>query len=467
MPLLLPDDPPADPAASSATAPATKAAPSESGDIARVEKSQFEKELEATIQENPVVSWLREHPLAYHGSAAGITFVVALVLYVALRAVVFLPIMRFLERRSQGEARSTHLVRAIRDSRMINALAWVLPFAVAWRGIYLWPGLLPFFAETYGRMMLGIAIIFGLLAFGRSLAAVDLLVSMRLKRPDALRGYVQAITAVVMVVGGITIIAILLGRSPIYFLTGVGAFAALLAVVLKDTLLSMYANILMTTGDTLRVGDWIEFRQYGLDGRVERISLTSTKVRNWDETTLTVPNYRFVSEIFINYRTQNPKGGRRLKRSIRIDQRSVRELAPEELDAAARIKELAPAVNLARAAAVLAAAGGPVFVTNLSLYRAYLEWFLGSHPVIDRTRPVVVRQNEPSGTGLAVDVLCVFLDRELREYETLQASMLDHFLAATTVFGLRVYQMGSDLAAVREPFAFLPEESTRLLRSPA
>ena len=77
--------------------------------------------------------------------------------------------------------------------------------------------------------------------------------------------------------------------------------------------------------------------------------------------------------------------------------------------------------------------------------------------MIDRTRPVVVRQNEPSGTGLAVDVLCVFLDRELREYETLQASMLDHFLAATTVFGLRVYQMGSDLAAVREPFAFLPE----------
>jgi len=86
-------------------------------------------------------------------------------IYIALRAVVFLPLMRFLERRSVGEARGPQLVRAIRDSRLINALAWILPFSVAWRGIYLWPGLIPFFSETFGRLMLGMAIIFGLLAF--------------------------------------------------------------------------------------------------------------------------------------------------------------------------------------------------------------------------------------------------------------------------------------------------------------
>ena len=431
------------------------------------EQSELERTLAATIQENPIIQWTRAHPVLYQVIAPGITLTAAILIYLALRAVFFLPLMRFLSRREGTLKHGAGLVRAIRETKLINALAWIVPFLAAWRGIYLWPELHPFLAETFGRVMLGIAICFMLLAAGRVLQIIDRLVSDRLKRPGALRGYVQAVTAVIGVIGGVTIISILLGRSPVYFLTGVGAFAALLAVVLRDTLLSMYANILMTTGDTLRVGDWIEMRQHNLDGRVEAINLTSTRVRNWDETTLTVPNYRFVSEIFVNYRTQNPKGGRRMKRSIRIDSRSVRELSTAELDAAERVSELAKPVAMTRAAATLAAAGGATIVTNLSLYRAYLEHFLALHPLLDRTRPVVVRQNEPSATGILVDVLCFYRDSDLGEYETLQSSMLDHFVAVTTVFGLRVYQQGSDAAAARETTAFLPESETRLLRTPS
>ena len=138
-----------------------------------------------------------------------------------------------------------------------------------------------------------------------------------------------------------------------------------------------------------------------------------------------------------------------------------------ELDAAALVPELTRSVAIARAAATLAAAGGTTIVTNLSLYRAYLEHFLAAHPLLDRSRPIVVRQNEPGGTGILVDVLCFYLDSELKEYETIQSSMLDHFAAVTAVFGLRIYQQGSDIAAVREPFPFLPENETRLLNTPA
>ena len=450
--------------ASSGTAPsgdATPVAPTDEGQPRAT--SDFERSIAETIQENPVVAWMRSHPTPYQAIAPGVTLVVAILLYLALRAVLFLPLLRFLSRRETKVRHGLPIVRAIRETKLVNALAWILPFLVAWRGVHLWPELHPAVAETFGRAMLSIAIVFGLLAFSRILSGLDIVLSHKLGRPGAIRGYVQAVAAIVGVVGGVTVISILLGRSPVYFLTGVGAFAALLAVVLKDTLLSMYANVLMTTGDTLRVGDWIEMRLYGLDGRVEQIRLTSTKVRNWDETTLTVPNYRFVSEIFVNYRTQDPKGGRRMKRSIRIDQRTVRELVESELTAAARIPALAQPTAIARAAATLASGGATSMVTNIGLYRAYLERYLGSHPLVDRARPCVVRQNEPSGTGVLVDVLCFYQDSDLKDYETLQSGMLDHMTAVAAAFGLRLYQQGSDLAVVREPFPFLPEGETRLL----
>jgi miniconductance mechanosensitive channel len=437
-------------------------------DVARPgEPSELERSIAETIQQNPVVLWTRQHPLLYQAIAPSITLVVAILLYIVLRTIFFLPLMRFLARREESAKHGVAIVRAVRETRLVPALAWVLPFFIAWRGIFLWPELYPFVAETFARVMLGIAIVFLLLSSGRTLSAIDLLVSERLKRPNALRGYVQAVTAIICVIGGITIIAILLGRSPVYFLTGVGAFAAILAVVLRDTLLSMYANILMTTGDTLRVGDWIEMKQHGLDGRVEQIRLTSTKVRNWDETTLSVPNYRFVSEVFVNYRTQNPKGGRRLKRSIRLDHRSVRELSDAELAAAAAKPPLTQAVAIAKAAATLASGGATTVVTNLALYRAYVERFLAVHPLVDRSRPCVVRQNEPTATGVLLDILCFYPDSELKDYETVQSSMLDHFTAVAAAFGLRIYQQGSDLATIPESFPFLPENETRLLLGPA
>jgi miniconductance mechanosensitive channel len=433
---------------------------------APTEKSEFERELAATIQENPIVAWMREHPLVYHGAATGVTLLVVLLLYAALRAVFFLPLLRLLTRRSIGASRGSAVVRAINDSKLVNPLAWVLPFLVGWRGIYLWPGLVEWIVEILGRVFLGVAIAFGLLAFARFLGAVDLLVSDRLKRPGALRGYVQAITAIVGVVGGITIIAIMLGRSPVFFLGGVGAFAALLAVVLRDTLLSMWANILMTTGDTLRVGDWIEMRQHGIDGRVEDIRLVSTRVRNWDQTTLVVPNHRFVSEIFVNYRTQNAKGGRRFRRTIRLDARSIRPLGPEEIARAAALPELTSAVESARDNARRVGPAGEPRITNLCLYRAYVEKVAGGHPLVDRSRPIIVRQHEPSGTGVPLDVLFFLEDSSLDEYESVQAVLLDHLLDATAAFGLRTYQIGADPDDRRDVAVFLAAEHLALLMPP-
>jgi len=425
-----------------------------------VERSEFENGLATMIQESTVVQWLRAHPLIYHASAATTTVVVAVIMYAALRTLVFLPLLRFLRGHGDGKARGAQLVRAIHESKIVNPLAWILPFLVAWRGIALWPGLVNVFVDFFGRTMLGIAIAFGLMAFARFLAAVDILVSARLKRPGALRGYVQAISAIVYVVGGITIIAISLGRSPIYFLTGVGAFAAILAVILKDTLVSMFANIQMTTGDTLRVGDWVEMKQHAIDGRVEAISLTATRIRNWDQTTLNIPNSRFVSEVFVNYRTDDPRGGRRLRRTVRLDQRTVRQLGAGDLAAASRLPELARCVE----AAEQAAGDNGAVATNLSLYRAYAEQYLARHPKVDRARPIVVRQHEPSPLGVPIEILAFFFDSAIGDYETLQATVLDHLVAVTSVFGLRIYQTGSDPGVARETSAYLPETDLHLLR---
>jgi miniconductance mechanosensitive channel len=436
-------------------APSNAAAPAETPDAAPPagppaapidDKSQFERDLEAAIQDNPAIQWLREHPVVYHASAAGATLLVAAVIYAALRTVVFLPILRFLRGHGDGGARGANLIRAIRESGMLNPLAWILPFLVAWRGIHLWPGLIPSLAEAFGRLMLVLAIAFGLVAIARVLAAVDILVSLRFKRPGALRGYVQAISAVIYVVGGITLIAILLGRSPLLFLTGVGAFAAVLAVVLKDTLVSMLANILMTTGDTLRVGDWIELKPHGVDGRVEAIALTSTRVRNWDETIVTIPNSRFISEIFVNYRTGDPRGGRRIRRTLRIDQRSVRTLDASELATLAQRLE-SPTVA-ARARAIAARAGGEDDLTNLCLFRAYVEEFLEAHAKIDRERPMFVRQHEPTPTGTPIEVLAFLHDCDIAAYEAMQAAVLDHLISTLPRAGLRLFQGGPEPAPV-------------------
>jgi miniconductance mechanosensitive channel len=422
--------------------------------ISVVQKSELEQQVSGFIQNNPTVAWLREHPPVYHVVASGATLVVTVLLFVVIRTIVLRPLLKLVSRHAKDE-KDGLISRAVRESNLGTPLAWILPFLVAWRGIYLWPQLNPTFEESFGRTMLGIAIAFGLLAVSRFLAAVDILVSAKMKRPGALRGYVQALTAIIFAVGGITLIAILLGKSPIYFLTGVGAFTAILAVVLKDTLLSMFANITMTTGDTLRVGDWIEMKQHSIDGRVEKISLTSTRVRNWDETILTIPNYRFVSEVFVNYRTNDPRGGRRLRRTIRVDQRCVRLLSVEELEAAGRVPELAAALEVT---------GSTGAVTNIGLYRAYVEDYLEHHTKVDRMRPIVVRQNEPAPNGVAIDVLAFFFDSDLTNYERLQAAVLDHLVTSAGAFGLRIYQTGSDAIAMEAP-AFLSGTDVGLLRA--
>jgi miniconductance mechanosensitive channel len=447
---------------STAATPSPAAPHGEDGPLVRIKKSELEQELTEAIDGNAAIGWLREHPWAYYGVAMGATLAAAIVMYVAIRVLAGLVVrLRHLQLHRTAarsgvpaSAGDQLALKAFQESRAIGPLAWILPFVVAWRGISLWPGLPSPLVETFGRTMLGIAIAVGLLAVARLLRGIDLVVSARMGRPDVLRGYVQAVSAVVGIVGVITIVAILVGKSPVFFLTGVGAFAAILAVVLKDPLLSMVANIQMTMGDTLRVGDWIELRQHGIDGRVEEIRLTSTRVRNWDDTTLQVPNHRFVTEIFVNYRTTDASGGRRMRRTVGIDPRSVRALSSAEIAAALSEPALRGAAEAARSAAATVAARGEPVLTNLALYRAYLERFLADHPAIDPTRPIVVRQSEPGSNGIPIEVLAFLPDSDLREFDALQASVLDHLFGVTGCFGLRPFTAGAE--PLREPLPFLP-----------
>src|SRR5690606_11315496 len=250
-------------------------------------------------------------------------------------------------------------------------------------------------------------------------------------------------------VAGIIIFSMLTGQSPWAFLGALGAASAILLLVFKDTIMGFVASIQVSTNDMVRVGDWIEMPKYNADGDVIEINLNTVKVRNWDKTITTVPTHYLVTDSFKNWRGMHSAGGRRIKRSISVKISSIRYLEKEEIDRLKKIQLLASYIDERQAEIdqYNAASGAdptmPVNgrkMTNVGLYRQYINRYTEQHPLIHKGYTMVVRQLQPTEHGLPIELYMYTSDTKWAVYENAMADIFDHLLASIKYFGLEVFE---------------------------
>ncbi|MGP2868982.1 mechanosensitive ion channel family protein [Serratia nevei] len=271
-----------------------------------------------------------------------------------------------------------------------------------------------------------------------------------------LRGIFQGLKLVAAILIGIMIVSLLMGKSPLLLLSGLGAMTAVLMLVFKDPILGLVAGIQLSANDMLKIGDWLEMPKYGADGAVTDIGLTTVKVRNWDNTVTTIPTYALISDSFKNWRSMSESGGRRIKRSLNIDTGSVHFLSKEEqrrlqrnplLHSYLNVKTQELSQHNQEIAVDLASPLNGRRLTNLGTLRAYLEAYLRAHPRIHQNMTLMVRQLAPTPEGLPLEIYAFTNTTVWAEYESIQADIFDHILAVIDEFGLRVHQTptGNDL----------------------
>jgi miniconductance mechanosensitive channel len=267
-----------------------------------------------------------------------------------------------------------------------------------------------------------------------------------------IKGIVQAFKLVIFLIAAILVISVLFGKSPLVILSGLGALAAVLMLVFKDTIMGFTAGIMLSANQMVRVGDWIEMPSAGADGDVTDVSLTTVKVQNWDKTITTIPAYNLISGSFKNWRGMSESGGRRIKRSIHIDMQTVRfanetmlarwqkiDLIRPYLDA--KLQEIAE--DNKKLGADTSILGNGRRLTNLGTFRAYCLAYLQSHPKIHQQMTMIVRQLEPNEFGIPLELYTFTNDIGWVPYEGIQSDIFDHLLSVIGEFGLAVYQRPS------------------------
>jgi miniconductance mechanosensitive channel len=286
-------------------------------------------------------------------------------------------------------------------------------------------------------------------------AALEIYETFPVSKQAPLKSFVQVAKIVLYLAAIIVILATLLGKSPVFLLSGMGVAASVLMLVFKDPILGFVAGIQLSTNKMLSKGDWIEMPSYGADGDVIDIALTTVKVQNWDKTITTIPTYALISESFKNWRGMSESGGRRIKRSVYIDMNTVKLCTPEMIERYSKIGDIADYIetkqqeltawNEERRVDDTNIVNGRR-LTNVGTFRAYLVAYLKNHPKINQEMTLLVRHLAPGPDGLPIEIYCFSADQEWAAYESIQADIFDHILAVLPGFDLRIFQnpSGSD-----------------------
>ena len=253
-----------------------------------------------------------------------------------------------------------------------------------------------------------------------------------------LKGVYQMLKIVVVCISLIIIVSVLIDKNPGYILTALGASAAVLMLVFKDMILGLVAGVQLSANDMLRPGDWISMPKYGADGDVLEVTLTTVKVQNWDKTITTIPPYALVSDSFQNWRGMRESGGRRVKRSVYIDMRSISFCTEEQM------------TDFEQKGWLEGVEREDKFVVNLHIFRNYLENYLRSHHRVNQKLIIMVRQLQPTAQGLPLELYFFSDGTDWVPYEHLQSEIFEHVFAVLPTFGLRVFQspMGIDFAGI-------------------
>ena len=302
-------------------------------------------------------------------------------------------------------------------------------------------------AQCAARVYMLIA---GLLTADSLLDAVVVVCHSRnLPYKSSVRGFAQAAKIALYVFVGIIVLSMIAGKSPAFFIGGMGAMTAVLLLIFRDSILGFIAGIQMSANDMVNIGDWIEMPKYGADGDVIDISLTTVKVRNWDKTIITIPTYAMISDSFKNWRGMTESGGRRIKRALYIDMTSIVFCTEEMLDRFSKFQYIAGYINAKREELAGYNTENQVDdaeiingrrLTNIGTFRAYIAAYLRNNPKIHQDMTLMARQLAPTDHGLPIEIYAFSNDQAWVNYEGIQADIFDHILAVVPRFGLRIFQ---------------------------
>lgn len=245
-----------------------------------------------------------------------------------------------------------------------------------------------------------------------------------------IKGFMQVLQVLVFFIGGIVIISILIGKSPATLLAGLGASAAILMLVFKDSILGFVAGIQLSANDMLRPGDWITVPGSNANGIVLEITLNTVKIQNFDNTISTIPPYTLVNGSFQNWRGMTESGGRRVMKSIYLDLNTIKFCTPEMLDTFR--KEIPLLADYKPDEGVVP--------TNSQVFRAYVEKYLTSLPVVNTDLDLIISQLQSTEYGVPIQIYFFSRNKVWKEYERIQSDIFDHFFAMVPKFELKVYQ---------------------------
>lgn len=340
------------------------------------------------------------------------------------------------------------------EHNTFKAIAHLVPAIILYKtagfSIDFYPSLEPFLMKVAQVYLLGIAV-FIIVAFLSSINDIyDL--SFPSAKEAPINGGVQLAKIFVYFAGLLIFISIVFNKNIGDLVTALGAMAAVLLLVFKDTILGFTASIQLSYNRMVKVGDWVSLPNYNADGTVLEINITTVKIQNWDKTISTVPTYALVTNSFQNWKGMESSGGRRIKRFIHIDMTSVKFCDDEMLNKFGKMYLLKSYVKnkeeeLKKLHQSLGLEQGDVVnmqrQTNLGIFRKYLEAYLHENPMISDDMTFLVRHLQPTETGLPIEVYVFSKDKEWANYEAIQADIFDHIIAILPEFELRIFQTPS------------------------
>ncbi len=387
-----------------------------------------------------IKNWLDNYPFIKENIALLGVLLFAYLAYLVTKKIIFKIVTGFVKRTK------TDLDDILLSEKVLRRISLIAPFLVIINFAYLVPSI----EEFIQRFSTVIIIFFILLTLSSLLSGIVEVYEKTGKFKDRpIKGYIQVVKIIMFIFGGILIITALTGQSPWAILGGLGALTAVIILVFRDTILSFVASIQISSYDLVKVGDWIEVPKFGADGDVIDIALHTIKVQNWDKTITVIPTYKLIEDSFKNWRGMQLSGGRRIKRSIYIDQNSITFCDEEMLqrfekfqlirDYLKKKKEEIKKYNEDKKFDTTQLINGRR-LTNVGTFRAYLKEYLRQREDIHKGLTFLVRHLPPGPERLPIEIYVFATTTKWAEYEDIQSDIFDHIFAVVPQFDLRIFQ---------------------------
>jgi miniconductance mechanosensitive channel len=367
-------------------------------------------------------------------------FIAAILIYLIAKFVILFIIEKLINKTS------TKWDDALIEHKVFKKLIILIPFLIIYSATNFYPSVRIFIQRITIALMVWI-IVNSVSAFLKAVNTIYSTFEKSKERP--IKGYLQIVGIFFFIIGGIIIIAVLLGKSPWILVSGLGAMTAVLLLIFKDTILSLIASLQISFNDLIQIGDWLEVPQYNADGDVIDIALHTIKIQNWDKTISVIPTHKLIDGTFKNWRGMTRSGGRRIKRAINIDISTIRFCDDEMLRKFKKfqliknyleVKEKEIAEYNIKHKVDTAESINRRILTNIGTFRAYISAYLKNHPKVKQDMTFLIRQLPPGPTGLPIEIYVFANDTVWANYEAIQSDIFDHILAVVPEFGLKVFQ---------------------------